>query len=84
MKEKLKKLKLKVVNGFKHHIKPMCMFFILSKSFLIFSHVFSYKKWLNKSKVLDKELPDSRRNKSDDRIQDDEISSAQTKPSKIT
>jgi ATP-dependent RNA helicase DDX54/DBP10 len=39
-----------------------------------------YKKWLNKSKTIDKELPDSRRNKSEDHIQHDEISSAQTKP----
>lgn len=42
----------------------------------------SYKKWLNKSKVLDKELPDSRRRRADDHIQDDEISSAQHKPRK--
>jgi len=35
-----------------------------------------YKKWLNKSKIMDKELPDSHRNKS----KDDEISTAQTKP----
>ena len=41
---------------------------------------FSYKKWLNKSKILDKELPDSRRNRSEDHVNDDEISSAQHKP----
>jgi len=35
-----------------------------------------YKKWLNKSKITDRELPDSRRNKSED----DETSTAQTKP----
>ncbi|CAF1096116.1 unnamed protein product [Adineta ricciae] len=39
-----------------------------------------YKKWLNKSKVLDKELPDSRRNRSEDHVNDDEKSSAQHKP----
>ncbi|CAF2686821.1 unnamed protein product [Rotaria sp. Silwood2] len=39
-----------------------------------------YKKWLNKSKVFDKELPDSRRNKSEGHIHDDETSSAQAKP----
>ncbi|CAF4903375.1 unnamed protein product, partial [Rotaria sp. Silwood1] len=40
----------------------------------------AYKKWLNKSKVLDKELPDSRRNKSEDHMHNDEISTAQAKP----
>ncbi|CAF1294999.1 unnamed protein product [Rotaria sordida] len=40
----------------------------------------AYKKWLNKSKILDKELPDSRRNKSEHHINDDDISSAQAKP----
>jgi len=39
-----------------------------------------YKKWLNKSKTTDKELPDSRRNKSEDHAHNDEISSAQAKP----
>ncbi|CAF1430718.1 unnamed protein product [Adineta steineri] len=39
-----------------------------------------YKKWLNKSKVLDKELPDSRRTKTEDYVNDDEASSAQKKP----
>lgn len=41
---------------------------------------FRYKKWLNKSKVTDRELPDSRRNRADDSVQDDEMSSAQAKP----
>ncbi|UJR31146.1 hypothetical protein I4U23_018653 [Adineta vaga] len=39
-----------------------------------------YKKWLNKSKIMDKELPDSRRKKSEDHVHADEISSAQHKP----
>jgi len=39
-----------------------------------------YKKWLNKSKITDRDLPDSRRPKSEDNIQNDEISSAQAKP----
>ncbi|CAF4239499.1 unnamed protein product, partial [Rotaria magnacalcarata] len=42
--------------------------------------IFSYKKWLHKSKILDKELPDSRRNKAQEHVHEDEISSAQTRP----
>jgi len=74
-----KKSKPKVVNGFKHLTKPTCIFpnYLL---YLIHPLSFSYKKWLNKSKVTDRELPDSRRNRSTDQIQGDEISSAQTKP----
>jgi len=40
----------------------------------------AYKKWLNKSKITDRELPDGRRNKSEGYVQDDEISSAQAAP----
>ncbi|CAF3531275.1 unnamed protein product [Rotaria socialis] len=39
-----------------------------------------YKKWLHKSKILDKELPDSRRNKAQEHVHEDEISSAQARP----
>lgn len=40
-----------------------------------------YKKWLNKSKITDRELPDSRQNRrSNNSNQEDEVSSAQTKP----
>ena len=45
---------------------------------------FSYKKWLNKSKAIDKELPDSRRNRSQDYSQNDETSTAQGKPGNLT
>ena len=41
----------------------------------------SYKKWLNKSKITDKDLPDSRRrNTSEAYANNDEMSSAQAKP----
>ena len=56
----------------------VCSITIISISSIPFS--FSYKKWLNKSKVTDRELPDSRRKQSEDQVQDDEMSSAQAKP----
>ena len=70
--------KQKVVNGFKLRTKPICMY--VRFHFHLIKPLFSYKKWLNKSKVTDRELPDSRRNRSEDRVADDETSSAQTKP----
>ena len=74
-----RKSRQKVANGYKLLTKPMrtISFHILSISIFF---PFRYKKWLNKSKVLDKELPDSRRNRSEDHANDDEISSAQHKP----
>lgn len=82
MMQKRKRLKQKVVNGFKLRIKLMRMLNYNLEYIYSILLFFSYKKWLNKSKVLDKELPDSRRNRSEDRVQNDEISTAQAKPSK--
>ena len=41
---------------------------------------YRYKKWLNKSKITDRELPDSRRRPADDSTQGDDMSSAHAKP----
>ena len=49
---------------------------------LIFSNdpLSRYKKWLDKSKINDRELPDGRQNRSKNSMQEDELSSAQAKP----